>query len=612
MRGIVSYLDNKIVQIRGREEKTFEFVNTDLLSPNMIASQTETVFFPKLGKFENQDGTKIIDDWIANNGITSAIPFRQIDSQTGLEVFSGYVKPYGKKTWRGYEHEVISDYVRFVDLAANFNLQSLFPKPESEFTFAELQNMFDDYSLSENELRTKYTNELLDSMLQISPNELKNVCYLDKKFRPTDVLILYISLFFLIAEIVKAVKSITDAGGTVSVTMVATTAVYIAFLVANLVSLLQQIQGALPTLKESKAVQIKLLIEKGCAAIGFPNVTFQEIDYAPEALYVWNAINQPIPNKNLKDFITWFCQVFNMKPRIYNANSSPTGNALIEFRQLKDWWATPATMVNGQVYTIPALQQPELIEENLEDMNTKYSLSFLRDSDARKRDKGEEFGVSFSEIGSFLREPLGGKEQTLDIGYSRAYIKEELTTEEKAYNTLVDVINTVSLGLFGFLFGGGSVNNLKISQDIVGAIQLDDNFLSSPKLVKLQEDECKPTDDNLQVVNANVIYQVFHDYMNPNIYGQWYYVNISGEDRDLKIPVGVDASALIREIIANPVCDFEFMTTAKQVIPMRCVIQQFKRNPEKRLNQFVLAVRPYPQEGGLYSTLKWKKTRSVE
>lgn len=612
-RGIVSYLNGQLVQIRDRQDQTVEFVNTDLLAPNMISAKAQTLFITKTG---SPDAINLITDWVNNNGVTSAIPFQKIESQTGLVVFDGFLDPNSVDTFRGFEHNAFSDYERFADLANTFKLQELRPRPDTDFTFQELKNLFNDQTSSEAQLRAQYNAEQIAPNLQITNADLYDIKYLDREFRILDVLVLYISLFYLITEIVKAVKAIADAGGTVSLTMVATTAIYVAFLTINLVTLVQQIIDAVPKVKKSKGVTIKTLIEKGSAALNFNDVQFTSSVGTdnPENLVIWHSINQPIPNTNLKEFIDNYCTIWNRKPVVYDANISPTSARLIEFRPLKDWWATPATDNQGNVYVIPALQAPDPIQKNLKDMATSYSFSFLRDNDGKRRDKGQEFNITFREDGTFLREPLTGADKNINIDYSRAYVKTELTQAEKTYNTLVDVINTVSLGVFGFLFGGGSVNNLKISQDNVGAVQLENDFLSSPKLLKLNLDnnDGKPTADNLEVVNASYIYSKNHDYMNPNEYGQWEYFVANREDRDLKINTNVDAAALIKALIQNPVCDYEYVDENRQRSIRRCVIRQFKRNAEKRTNMFVLATRPYPQKGGVYSTKEWKPQRSVE
>jgi hypothetical protein len=207
-RGIITYLNGQIVEVKDKQDAEYEFVNTDILSPNMISTSVESLYFPKLGNFEVNDGCRIVDEWIENVGITAGIPIKQIDSQTGLIVFSGYVKPHGEKTWRGYQLDVVSDYEQFVELAETFNLQSLNPRPPADLSREELidaLSLESTTSFSTADLRIKYSDILLPFAQRLQDTDFIEVCYLDRKFDPLEVLLLYMSLFTVIREIITLV-----------------------------------------------------------------------------------------------------------------------------------------------------------------------------------------------------------------------------------------------------------------------------------------------------------------------------------------------------------------------------------------------------------------------
>jgi hypothetical protein len=423
------------------------------------------------------------------------------------------------------------------------------------------------------------------------------------------------------------VKFLADSAGTFSATMVFSTILYIAVLSFQVVQLVRLIRDALPKVLKGKAIKIRTLIDKSCVAIGYPNVyyssgnPFQEDRYSGLAkeYIIWNSIEQPVPNWTLKRLIDWWCKLFNLKGRVFGEQLTDSGLREVHFAGLRSFWRNPTRyqLPDGstQVYTIPAIQEPDEQTENVDDMFTKVSIDFLRDIDSGIRKYGENQGLSFNEqlSGQFL---LKGKDISIDIEMTRAYTKEEITTEEQVYNTLIQVLIAavrIASPFFNIitLLGVFDPQDLLISDDTVGAIQLKDNFLSNPKLIG-ELDGCKPSDRNLQLTNANYIYSEYHDYMNPNRLGQWIYITASASDRDLKIPTGVDASQLIKDLMDNPVCDYELVDKNRNSpTKVRAIIRQFKRNPEKRMNYFVLAVRP-TTEGLFYSNKEFVRRISTD
>lgn len=614
-RGIITYLNGKIVEVKDKESAEYEFVNTDVLSPTMISTSVSTLLFPKLGNFEDKDACRIVDEWIENVGITAGIPLKQIDSQTGLEVFSGFVKPHGEKTWKGYQLDVISSYEQFVELAENLNLQDLNPKDASELSrqqLIDLLSLDDSTGLSNAELRDQYDASLIPIDKRLQDSDFVEICYLDKKLDPLEILLLYISIFTVIMEIIKVVKDISDAAGTVSISMVFSTALYLGILTLQLANLIQILFEAIPRVKKGKGIKIETLINKSCEAINFPNIYYSASNPLQEDLYsglakeyiIWNSIEQPVPNWTFKKLIDWWCKLFNLKGRVIGEALSDSGQKEVYFAGLKSFWNNPVQ------YTIPALQEPDEQTENVDDLTTRINIDYLRDIDSGIRKLGENASVAFVEDTGNTQYQLKGKEVSIDIEMTRAYIKEELTREEKFYNLLTGVLGqviTIASPVFNVLalLGVSVFDDLLISTDNVGAIQLKDNFLSNPKLIG-ELDGCKPSDRNLDLTNAQYIYSEFHDYMNPNRLGQWIYITASATDRDLKIPVGTDASELIRNLMQNPVCDYEYVDKERGAPrKIRAVIRQFKRNPEKRMNYFVLAVRP-ESEGLFYSNKEFK------
>jgi hypothetical protein len=580
MAKIKRLLDGFPIETMSSQEESIEFVATDMFSPNLLRKVNKGITFPNLGRGVLGNAVQIITDSIANFGIQRLIPYKEIlvgryPATPDMTLFDGFMAAFGKKTYLESEHEIVENTTSFADWAKSFNIRDF--NPNTSPSDGEVRRIMNDDTTDIATLRAEYQNTLLPPALRITPADYVDIKYLDRKLRPLDVLILLGTVVMMILQILDIVKQLADASGTtflagVGAVLLVTSIAKLLFLGTFIFVYLFEWNKSVPKPKTSKGVKLKRVFEKICEVYGFTlqSTTILETTEMRD-LVLWEGLTNPLPNQTVFEFINEWCGFFNAKIKVQN-------DKLI-FETIQYFWDNP------NPYTIPLMQEPDVYEENYSEVAGSVLFEFQKDADAKERRFGEKLTARYSRVDAVLGErQFNGLGVAIQTRYSRAYQKERLTDSEKAYNLIVAIFLPLSviISAVSSIFGGSGFSFL-ISPDNVGCVQLEDEFLSSPKLLIIDNGGKVTTERNQNFVNAAFIFNKYHRYMSPKRNGQW--VKVTGvSPRDLRT---TNPDLTLYELVQNNVCYIQIADNETKAVSTHLfVINKFTYGLEDNLIQF--------------------------
>lgn len=511
------YLNGQRVDVSDAFAEQIELISNAPLSPNLFDTQTRTVSFPVQKRDEIGNASNIIDNHIASRGILEPLSYRQeID---GLIVFDGFLNAFGEKTYKEYTCEAKDHRESFNEWANTFNIRSL--NPRTGLSESELRTIYpNDSGLSYAELSAKYETSLIPLPLRLTASDYEPIAYLDKIFRPIDVLILITSIVMIIFNITNLIKDTVNASTPLTATDYIGIGIQVAIWATFVFIYLREWKKAVPKKKMSRGIRISKIIQKSLAVKGFtlnstiwPNTKF---DYL-----IWDSLDNPIPDQTLNDFLNEWTAFFNLKMQ------KQASSAIIRIDPISEYWATALPNI------IPAINEPDVQFEAIDITAASLKLFFEKNEDSKEKRTGEAITCSYKS--TISESAYNSNTNTVSVSYSRAYEKRRLGDEELAYNVLMFILTPI-LAPISFLFGGFSDltgADYRISIDTVGCFQLNFDYLTIRKAL-LADQQGRANEDNSLYVSAQAVYNRFWAYLSPKLEtGQWIKLSSTGlRERD--------------------------------------------------------------------------------
>ena len=579
MSVIIAKLDGQEIELNNKEDFEISFETSNILDPNLIFQPVSELILPNLGN-NTKDAFRIIANSISVYGIDRPIPLQIIvngsGASAGFVIQDLFLNAMGNANTLNGSFEIINSQMSFFLLANDFDLRHLTPIQAVDMSDDDLRGLYDpDRALPLvpiATLRALYAASLLPVGLQINPAlDYTDFYYLDKIFTPLDILMLVLQIFFVIDTIVKTIKFITDAGTTVSTGMIISTAIYLLFLTLNLFLLISTWLKAIPKAKKAKSIKINKLLQKACEAIGYTYISdFWNTYPFSEFCVCWELTDSgsnPIPEMAFSEFIQELMST-------YNVNAKQYGNT-VRFERLDYFW----TPVN---YIIPLLQEKENSMPAWNALPNSVAFSWLRDDDSKKKLNGEAFAVRYDSQYTGANK-IKSETKRIESKFSRVYTKTELNTEEKIYNTLVDVMMIASLGIFVLILGS-SASVFRINSNIVDCAQFDGNYIQVPKIL-LPEKDGRMKENHFKYVSAGYIYGKCHSFLGAD--KVQFYIAERSISRDVK----GDIYSVMNQLLIQNCCYCELQDPYTGVIgTYKCLVTEMNFNPITETVDYTLAV----------------------
>lgn len=451
---ITCFINGSQVNI-DNEDFSFDFVSADG-SPNAILLNDLTISLSGGSDVSPQNGVRLIDLYLQQNPPTKDLNVKLLHNILGV-IFDG---------------------------------KGLLASQNTQFTKSEVElyciSTFEDFvkKSSQLNLRSLYKNNNITREKRFEDSDFQECFYILAQvpdYAQSAVMILTIA--FLTQTVIDLTKDIIDAQGTVSVSMIITTAVKIVLVAINVITLLDGLYNALYQKPyRYYSVGIYELIEKGCANIGlafksdFLRQNYKDL-YTIGETDIEGASggkkprNNPIPNISLSDLLAEIRKLFNTRVKVIN------GVVILE--RIDYFFANPAN------FTIEEMQDDALASYNIEEIPMNYSFNYAID-ETEKNTLLEENRVSIGgdgvrglsvkyDIPQMSILGLSAPAENVESMFARFFHKTKTTALERLFNGIFDTFQRIINGQ----------NPLQGNR--VGMGVLETHIIAKPKLFMLNK-----------------------------------------------------------------------------------------------------------------------------
>jgi hypothetical protein len=592
-------LAGQSIAIENALKLTDNFAIENFPSPNPKKTQIENV---KLWNTNDEyDGYKVYQEQVAINGINNPIPLEITDLSTGEKIYNGFALPYDSNALLKQDGEgnsivlpLVEEETDFDKICESVHLRRFISPPYTYTAWSSTVNysvLVQSYVSYKNNIYLNFTNNR--NVAPDSVNGLKNwllvgsvpypsafttadyetiFCVVEQPDSPQDaaywggniltILTLVISLIDIANDYATAAGLINPVSSGIVIAGATLKLVTIIFFVYELIS------AFVIPIRKYYAIKVRKLLEKAFNYLGYRlkssilnSPEFDNLVYIAatdqEAVISGNPKNIPIPNKNLREFMLIFSQMFNAKFKpMANINNN---SKQIYFENISFFWqpVNPETgRENG--FIIPNMQNNGTIQiSNYDELHENYSLSFADDSldmGNHKNSTSKSMAVIFTEPNNTHKsiKALQGSEEII-LPVSLAAAKGGDSFFQKLFNTIYDALS--------FLIG-----NVDRGGDRRGMLLTPNNNIGTDKIF-ISDGRNLIARNNTQVINAANIYTRFHK--NRTIKGGFQFKRITQKGNFVQQP------RFVKELFYWNVCKDENGRV--------CIVTKFSRNVQTGL-----------------------------